>query len=149
MSKDSVLSILSINYLKYHLSQETRDTFFLRNVGYYNVVQWINKNLTLSDRVGNPIRYLNYLLQVPYFYLKGSSQVLIDTNSLNDSRRVFKQLKTQRINYIIDWYDMGDILVSKNLFYNIQSFNTVVYNSRTLGSSKRVTVFVRAIRGKK
>ena len=144
-----IQSIFSINYIKYHLSQETRDTFYLRNIGYYNVVQWINKNLTLADRVANPIRYLNYLLQVPYLYLKSSSQFLIDTNSLNDSERVFKQLKTQRINYIIGWKDIGDILVSKNLFYNKQKFNTVVYISRTLGISKRVTVVVFAIREKK
>ena len=122
-----------------HLLQEIRDTFYSRNIGYYNVVQWVNKNLSPSDRILNPVRYLNYLFEVPYFYLKSSSQILIENHSLANTEKIYNQLITQRITHIINSDGMADILVDRGLFYDLIKFNTVVYYSRTLGDSKKVS----------
>jgi hypothetical protein len=132
-----IQSIFTLNYAKYHLNQENRDTFYSRNIGHYNAVQWINENLTSSDRIANPIRYFNYLLEVPYLHMKSSSQILIDTHSLADSERLFNQLIAQRITHLINWGNMSDILVNRNLFHDVKIFNTVCYSSRTLGLPMR------------
>ena len=131
--------IFSLNYIKYHILQETRDSFYSRNIGYYNVVQWVNKNLSPSDRILNPVRYLNYLFEVPYFYLKSSSQILIEDHSSANTEKIYNQLITQRITHIINSDDMADILVDRGLFYDLKKFNTVVYISRTLGYTKKVS----------
>ena len=130
-----IQSIFSLNYMKYHILKETRDTFYSRNIGYYNVVQWVNKNLTSSDRILTPIRYLNYLIEVPYFYLKDSSQILIDTDSLAGSEKIYNQLKSQNITHLINWGNHSDILVDSGLFNEFMRFNTVSFQSRTLSDT--------------
>jgi hypothetical protein len=130
-----IQSLFMINYVKFHFLQETRDSFYSRNIGSYNVVQWINKNLTSSDRVVNPIRYLNYLIEVPYFYLKISSQILIDTHSSASTERIIGQLNAEDVSHIINWNSMTDTLVKKNIFKVLISFDTDAYLSRTLGIS--------------
>jgi hypothetical protein len=132
-----IQSLFMINYVKYHLLQETRDSFYSRNISYYNVVQWVNKNLSPSDRILNPVRYLNYLFEVPYFYLKSSSQILIEDHSSANTEKIYNQLITQRITHIINSDGIADILVDRGLFYDLKKFNTVVYYSRTLGVSEK------------
>jgi hypothetical protein len=109
----------------------------MRNVGYYNVLQWINKNLSTSDRIANPIRYLNYLFEVPYFYLRNSSQNLINTHSLDNIDKIIKQLNTENINHIIDWNELAKILVNKKIYKVLISFDTVTHSSRTIGISAK------------
>ena len=136
--------IFSVNYAKYHFLQETRDAFYLRNTGRYNVVQWINNNLSTLDRVANPVRYLNYLFEVPYFYL-ATAQSLVNIHSLVGSETIFDQLKSQKITHIIDWGPNGDILVESGLFFDLKKFDSHVYYSRTLNASSNVVTVLRAI----
>ena len=140
-----IQSIFSLNYIKYHILQETRDTYYSRNIGQYNVVQWINKNLTSSDRILTPIRYLNYLIEVPYFYLKDSSQILIDTDSLAGSEKIYNQLKSQNITHLINWANHSDILVDSGLFNEFMRFNTVSFQSRTLSDTTNVLATIQII----
>ena len=130
-----VQSFFMTNYVKFHFLQETRDLFYLRNVSHYNLVQWINRNLNTSDRIANPIRYLNYLIEVPYLYLKSPSQILTDNHSSASSERVIRQLNTENISHIIDGNPTTDTLLNKNIYKILISFETVVYRSRTLGIS--------------
>jgi len=130
-----IQSIFSLNYMKYHFLNETRDTFYSRNIGSYNVVQWINKNLTSSDRIVNPIRYLNYLIEVPYFYFKNYSQIQIDTHSSASSEKILGQLNAEKVSHTINWNPMADTLANKNIFKVLISFETDEYLSRTLGIS--------------
>ena len=127
-----IQSLFMINYLKYHFLQETRDVFYLRNVGRYNLVQWINQNLTKTDRIGNPIRYLNYLLEVPYIYLHNSSYIT-NARSSTATEKIIRQLKAENISHIINWNPIADILVRNNIFKVLISFDTVTFHSRTLG----------------
>ena len=130
-----VHSVFTLNYANYHLTQETRGAFYMRNVGYYNVLQWINKNLSKSDRIANPIRYLNYLLEVPYYYLNRSYQVIIDTQLSANIDRFIGQLNTEKISHIIDCKDVGDTFVNRRAFHRLKLFQTVAYRSRTLRNS--------------
>jgi hypothetical protein len=132
-----IQSLFMTNYVKYHLLQETRDSFYSRNVGSYNVVQWINKNLTSSDRIVNPIRYLNYLIEVPYSYLKNPSKILIDTHSSASSERIIAQLNAKNVSHVINWNSMADTLAQKNIFKVLISFDTEAKHSRTLGISEK------------
>ena len=133
-----IQSLFTLNYVKYHLTQESRDAYYLRNIGSYNLVQWINKNLGTSDRIANPIRYLNYLFEVPYFYLRSSSQNLINyPHSLDNIDKIIKQLNTENINHIIDWHEVTKILVKKKIYKVLISFDTVALSSRTLGISEK------------
>ncbi len=47
----------------------SRDQFLEDNVSYYAVAREINKHLTENDRVINSLRTINYLLDVPFYYL--------------------------------------------------------------------------------
>ena len=111
-------------------------------------MQWINKNLSSSHRIANPIRYLNYLFDVPYFY-NSSSQVLIDTLSTSDIKELFQQIYKQRITHIIvrpkiiQWTsernDLAAKLINNNLFYDLHSFDVRILHSKTLGITNNGT----------
>ena len=104
----------------------------MRNVGRYNLVQWINKNLTTSDRIANPIRYLNYLLEVPYIYLRNPKQLQIGTHSTSRSERIIEKLTGKIVTHVIGWNHIVDKMVKKNIYKAI-SFEVVTNSSRTLG----------------
>ena len=131
-----IQSLFMINYVKYHLLQETKDSFYLRNVGHYNIVQWVNKSLTTSDRIANPIRYLNYLLEVPYIYLGNPNQLQISTHSTSRSERIIEKSTGKIVNNVIGWNHIIDNMVKKNIYKAI-SFEVDIYNSRTLGILKK------------
>jgi hypothetical protein len=128
--------LFSLNYMKYYILQETRDMFYARNIGSYNVVQWINNNLTSSDRIANPTRYLNYLLEVPYIYLNNPKQLQIGAQSIFSSERIIEKLTGKIVTHVIDWSQIVDNMVKKNI-YSVITFEVITYNSRTLGIPKK------------
>ena len=127
--------LFSLNYMKYYILQETRDMFYARNIGSY-VVQWINNNLTSSDRIANPTRYLNYLLEVPYIYLNNPKQLQIGAQSIFSSERIIEKLTGKIVTHVIDWSQIVDNMVKKNI-YSVITFEVITYNSRTLGIPKK------------
>ncbi len=131
-----IQSLFMINYVKFHFLQETRDSFYLRNVGQYNLVQWVNKSLTTSDRISNPIRYLNYLLEVPYIYLRNPKQLQIGTHSTSRSERIIEKLTGKIVTHVIGWNHIVDTMVKKHIYKAIR-FDVVTYSSRTLGISEK------------
>jgi len=133
-----IQSLFMINYVKFHFLQETRDSFYLRNVGQYNLVQWVNKSLTTSDRISNPIRYLNYLLEVPYIYLRTPLKLQIGNHSTSGSERIIEKLTGKIVTHVIGWNHIVDNMVKKNIYKAI-SFDVVAYSSRTLRITKKST----------
>jgi len=131
-----IQSLFMINYVKFHLLQETRDSFYLRNVGQYNLVQWVNKSLTTSDRISNPIRYLNYLLEVPYIYLRNPVKLQIGNHSTSRSERIIEKLTGKIVTHVIGWNQIVDIMVKKHIYKAVR-FDVVTYSSRTLGISDK------------
>ena len=118
-----IQSLFTLNYAKYHLTQETRDVFYLRNVGYYNVVKWINKNLNESNRIGNSIRYLNYLIEIPYYSTR-STQSLFSRYPSTESQNIYNELKRLKITHIMCDFDSS--------FSSKYYFETITFSSRTL-----------------
>jgi hypothetical protein len=142
-------SLFGLNYFKYHVKSESREEFLARNVGYYNVVQWINANLPDNARIANPIRYLNYLIEKPYIYLNAESQALVETHKHSNLKKLLRQLDEQQITHIIIspsvelWKtsknNLLDKLIYSKVILPIQSFDTYTYHSRTLGKSSRTS----------
>ena len=148
--------IFSTNYIKHHFINENRDQYYYRNIGYYNVVKWINLNLTKENKVVNPIRYLNYLIDIPYFYLKINYQTLIRIDSSFEIDKIINDLNKQKISHIIispkweeqsiigDDYKIYSKIASKKLLTIIKDFNSKSFTSRTLGTPSSETASILA-----
>jgi len=146
--------IFASNYLKYHLIDENRDQFYHRNVGYYNVVKWINTNLSKNDIVVNPIRYINYLLDIKYFYLRKNYQTSIIIDSNLDIKKIIKDLQKNNITHIIispkweeqsifgDDHKIYSELATKNWLTKLIDFETKSFPSRTLGVASKETASI-------
>lgn len=136
-------SLFTLNYLRFHMNGESRDEFLTRNIGYYKVVQWLNVNLSKEDRVLNPIRYLNYLIEVPYFYLNPNQQSLVEIHDKAIFSKFLRQLKEQKITHLIvspsieKWeFDQNNLmskLIHSQMTHSLVSIETATYHSRTLG----------------
>lgn len=136
-----IYSLFSFNNIKYHWQNETRDQFYSRNIGYYNVAQWINANLSQTDKVGNPVRYLNYLINIPYFNISSALQDLVTIHTSIGLEKLFSQLNHLDINYIIVSFHEKDTplyrdnsfikLINNGIAIPVQDFNTKIYSSRT------------------
>ena len=96
----------------------------MRNGGHYNVVKWINENLKESNRIGNKIRYLNYLIEIPYYSLR-RTQFLNDRYPSTSTANTYNQLKKLNITHVI--CDLGSNFSSKYFF------ETTTFSSRRLG----------------
>ena len=94
--------VFSLNYARHLASDETRTAFLRRNIHSYDVVPWINKNLTSHDRLFTISRQLNYLLDVPYFYAHVQQEGWIDIRpEANDPARFLRQIKGRSITHLL------------------------------------------------
>ncbi|HEC91117.1 MAG TPA: hypothetical protein ENI55_05565 [Alphaproteobacteria bacterium] len=92
----------SLNYARYLFSDETRKAYYERNISGYSAVEWINKNLSGSDKILFLNRQLHYLIDVPSYYAYPSSQVLIDVlPTVDDPKLYYRQLVKQGITHIL------------------------------------------------
>lgn len=95
-------SLFGLNYARYFVSGETREVFLRRNVHSYDVVPWINENLSSDDRLYLISRQLNYLLDVPYFYASTRQEGQIDIRpNANDPQLFLRQLKVLGISHLL------------------------------------------------
>lgn len=60
-------ALFGMNYLRFVLTDETRETFLTRNVSRFAPIPWINANLGAQDRIFTDERQLAYLIDVPSF----------------------------------------------------------------------------------
>jgi hypothetical protein len=92
----------SVNFLRHYLGGESRGEFLQRNVAFASVAKWVNDNLDDSARVGNPLRSINYLLDVPYVSLYPSYQALVELHPGAQSLPTFvDQLERQRVTHLL------------------------------------------------
>ncbi len=95
-------SVFSVNYLRHHVSGESRQAFLERNVSMYAPVDWINTNLGPGDRVLVQFRQLIYLIEKPVFYAHPDVEPRIDTSrTAADPARLFRQMREQRISHAL------------------------------------------------
>ena len=94
--------VFSLNYLRHHVSGETRQAFLERNVSMYAPVDWINTNLDSGDRVLVPYRQLIYLIEKPAFHAHPDYESRIDTSqAATDPSRLFRQMREQQISHAL------------------------------------------------
>ncbi len=91
-----------MNYARHLVSGESRQAFLQRNVTGYDVVPWINSNLTPDDRLYTISRYLNYLFEVPYFYAHVQQSGWIDLRpEADDPLRFLRQVQARGITHLL------------------------------------------------
>lgn len=96
----AVHALFTLNYARYVFSSETRDAFLGRNISFYAAAAWLNANLGPADRVAIPKRELNYLLDVPYFYINSVVDSRIDWRlGPADIAELWQQLRAQGVTY--------------------------------------------------
>ena len=94
--------VFSVNYLRHHMSGESRQAFLERNVSMYAPVNWINANLGPDDRALIPFRQLVYLIEKPVFYAHPDIEPRIDTSrTATDPSRLFRQMREQQISHAL------------------------------------------------
>ena len=94
-------AVVAWNYGQFFVSQETRSEFLERNVGDYQVVEWINSNLSREDRVANTLRHLNYFLDVPYLFTNSVGQAQLEIHPMTNFHKFREQIRKENISYII------------------------------------------------
>lgn len=149
-SIQSVAAVLfTINYGRYFVFEEDRDAFLVRNSSRYAVVQWINGNLSMQDRVLVADRHINYLLDKPYFYFHAQVQAQIEGRpDSGDLGKFWRQLSAQGITHIVSapretitsgssgLASMVGKLVDHSCVIEISRIHSRVIISRTLQGSR-------------
>lgn len=83
-----------------HLGQPEAD-FFRPVSGYYPVVEWANASLGPTDKLLNPYREINFLLNVPFYHSHPVDQALVDIlPSKADPRRFWQQVRALSITHV-------------------------------------------------
>ena len=96
------LGLFEMNFVQRIVRDESRDAFLTRMVGGYDSAQWANSHLGPNDRLFNPVRTINYYLNVPYFYAAHWFQGLVDMRATaTDPRKFLSQLQQQGITYVL------------------------------------------------
>lgn len=94
--------VFSVNYLRHHVSGESRQTFLERNVSMYAPVDWINANLGPGDRVLIQFRQLIYLIEKPVFFAHPDLEPRVDTSqAATDPSRLFRQMRNQNVSHAL------------------------------------------------
>ena len=94
--------IFTLGYAERLVRNEGRDAFLSRNVLLYDVVPWINQNLSRPDRLLLVERQLAYFIDVPVFYGLDSTQGAIEMHG--DARDLGKfgdQLEREKISHVL------------------------------------------------
>ena len=97
----SIQFLYGQNYIKFHLSSETRDEFYRRNISYYEGIEWVNKNLSRSNKLAHQARYHNYLLSNPYILISPRMQVMIPPDGVDDIEQIRRAFCEQKVEYLM------------------------------------------------
>ncbi|OHC75544.1 MAG: hypothetical protein A3G18_09275 [Rhodospirillales bacterium RIFCSPLOWO2_12_FULL_58_28] len=94
--------VFSIKYLRYVMSNESRESFLFRNVKNYAPVPWINAHLSRSDKLFIGERQLFYFLEMPYLFSSPHTQSAVNTREeQQDPAILFRQLKAAGITHVL------------------------------------------------
>lgn len=93
-------AVLGNRWYLTHLGQP--DAAYFRPVsGYYPVAEWANSALKPGEKLLNPYREINFLLNVPFYHSHPVDQALVDIlPSKADSRRFWEQLRALAITHV-------------------------------------------------
>ena len=150
----AVHAAYGVNFLRHHLKRESRSEFLERNVAFASVAAWANANIGPADRLGNPLRAMNYLIDVPYAMLHPMYQARVELRP--DARSVptfVRQLDRERLTHLLVHPSLTANVGPDNALVNLsrglvangcavlqQRVPTIVISSRTMGTFVRDTV---------
>jgi len=87
-----------------------RDAYYGATVGAYPVAAWSNRHLGPGDRLLNPYRDINYLLDVPFYHAHPVDQSLVDMSQRRlDPVRHWREIRALGITHIIAAPRIGDL----------------------------------------
>jgi hypothetical protein len=94
-------AVYSTNYARYALGFESRQEFLRRNITAFDLVDWINRNLGLHDRILTTQRQLVYFLNVPVLYGHQYLDARVDLRADTLPDRLVAQLRGQGVTYVL------------------------------------------------
>lgn len=146
--------ITSRNYVPYVFSDETRSEYLSRNTGVYEVVEWVNLNLTSEDRIANSLRIINYFLDVPYLFISPHGQARLEIHPETDLNKFLEQIKKEGISHLLLSRSLGrrdpslstlgvmdEFILSENSQLEV-SIEVLQYSSRALRLATPSTIDV-------
>ena len=148
--------IFSLTYLKHLTSNNNRTEYLSRNVVMYDIVPWINKNLSSLDRLYLSDRQILYYLKVPYFFGSPNVQALVELRRGRFGQEtLYQQLKSVGVTHILLNYKTNPVSSRERLPWDslkvsgcltlLKKFNLKVFKSRTLPDlsikSKEIGIF--------
>ena len=81
---------------------ESRREYLARTVSGYDLVQWVNQNLSSSDRLYTELRHLNYLINIPIYFTHQYQEGLVaNTPEENDPAQFWRQLNDLDITHLL------------------------------------------------
>ena len=102
--------VFALNYLRYWLTGESRETFLERNVARYAPVPWINAHLKPTDRLLVTERQLVYDIDIPVYSAQPLYQYLVDLiPGDSNARRFAGELKRLGITHILLMPSLADV----------------------------------------
>jgi hypothetical protein len=146
----------SVNFLRHQLERETRWAFLERNVAFASVASWANSHIGPNERLGNPLRAMNYLLDVPYAMLHPAYQARVELRPDAKNLPTFvRQLEGERLSHLLVHPSIATDVGPDNALVNLsrglvangcavvqERLPTIVISSRTMGTFVRDTVDV-------
>lgn len=93
--------LFALNYLKFLVRGEDRDTFLARNIEIYESAAWINANLTAADRLYMTHRAFRYFLDVPIFFGSATQASVEMRPEKTDVRKLYRQLRSQGVTHFL------------------------------------------------
>jgi len=98
--------LFSLGAIKYALKDQSREDYLRRYVTGYDTAEWVNGHLKGPVKLYTRMRYLNYLLDVPYFYSHAQQEgVIYNARIATDARRFFRELNSRGITHMAVFED--------------------------------------------
>ena len=143
----SAHGLFSYKFARYLLFDQSREEYLTLNLPGYPAIAWINTHLKQANKVLLYKRWLNYYLDIPYYYahvyVEAKVNVLPGTR---DAKKYLAQLRSLQITHLFVWAGKpgqgasGRYLWKKlheaGCLSEVQTFKIETYGSRTLPSKK-------------
>lgn len=140
------LGLFQLSALKFHAGAEDRTAYLERSISLYNIVPWLNANLTANDRLLTDQRQLLYHLDAPYFFGHPLHQARID---LRPGRPVepgkrWREMRALGITHVLMTPSLADpeadtalhrtmrVLLERGCVREVHAIDGQVFVSRTL-----------------
>jgi hypothetical protein len=98
--------LFSLGFIEYALKDQSRENYLRRYLTGYDTAAWVNEHLQGPVKLYTRMRYLNYLLKVPYLYSHAQQEGQIyNARAAADAKLFYSQLKSQSITHLAVFED--------------------------------------------